>query len=192
MSPAPSPRQSSTTYVFVFNCWFSLTWSTAMIFNENKRKRLHNNRVKFPEDLVGAPTWPPFLCFGHQHGGRDVMWKPRIVRPDCVQSIPFTSWVQWIHRYFFDHSPWGLSMANKRHTQRHSRTDIFNYFLKNLNWLEASHPSSRAFLLLARFWRSCGIINTKVSCKCRNKLHLPLRTVVLVFSVQSEGKVCPF
>ena len=21
------------------------------------RKRLHNNRVKFPEDLVGAPTW---------------------------------------------------------------------------------------------------------------------------------------
>ena len=28
-----------------------------MFFNENKRKRLHNNRVKFPEDLVGAPTW---------------------------------------------------------------------------------------------------------------------------------------
>ena len=60
-------------------CWFSLTWSTAMFFNENKRKRLHNNRVKFPEDLVGAPTWPPFLCLGHQHGGRDVMWKPRII-----------------------------------------------------------------------------------------------------------------
>ena len=33
-----------------------------MFFNENKRKRLHNNRVKFPEDLVGATTWPPFLC----------------------------------------------------------------------------------------------------------------------------------
>ena len=44
-----------------------------MFFNENKRKRLHNNTVKFPEDLVGAPTWPPFLCLGHQHGGRDVM-----------------------------------------------------------------------------------------------------------------------
>ena len=44
-----------------------------MFFNENKRKRLHNNRVKFPEDLVGAPTWPPFLCLGHQHGGRDVI-----------------------------------------------------------------------------------------------------------------------
>ena len=51
-----------------------------MFFNKNKRKRLHNNRVKFPEDLVGAPTWPPFLCLGHQHGGRDVMWKPRIFR----------------------------------------------------------------------------------------------------------------
>ena len=46
------------------NCWFSLTWSTAIFFNENKRKRLHNNRVEFLEDLVGAPTWPPFLCLG--------------------------------------------------------------------------------------------------------------------------------
>ena len=47
-----------------FYCWFSLTSSIAMFFNENKRKRLHNNRVKFLEDLVGAPTWPPFLCLG--------------------------------------------------------------------------------------------------------------------------------
>ena len=31
--------------------------------------------------------------------------------------------------------------------------------------------------------------NAKISCKCRNKLHLPLRTVVLVFSLQSEGKL---
>ena len=71
-------------------CWFSLTWSTAMFFNENKRKRLHNNRVKFPEDLVGAPTWPPFLCLGHQHGGRDVMWKPRIVCPQSTVSNEFS------------------------------------------------------------------------------------------------------
>ena len=52
----------------LFDCWFSLKWSTAMFFNENKRKRLHNNRVQFPEDLVGAPTWPPFLS------GCDVLW----------------------------------------------------------------------------------------------------------------------
>ena len=39
---------------------------------------------------------------------------------------------------------------------------------------------------------SFELINAKISCKCRNKLHLPLRTVVLVFSVQSEGKLCPF
>ena len=31
-----------------------------------------------------------------------------------------------------------------------------------------------------------------MSCKCRNKLHLPLHTGVLLFSVQSEGKLCPF
>ena len=35
-------------------------------------------------------------------------------------------------------------------------------------------------------------INAKVSCKCRNKLHLALRMVVLIFSVQSERKLCPF
>ena len=35
-----------------------------MFFNENKKKSLHNNRVQFPEDLVEAPTWPPFLCLG--------------------------------------------------------------------------------------------------------------------------------
>ena len=59
-------RISSGSHVLYtnLNCWFSLTWSTGMFFNENKRKRLHNNRVQFPEDLVEAPTWPPFLCLG--------------------------------------------------------------------------------------------------------------------------------
>ena len=32
------------------------------------------------------------------------------------------------------------------------------------------------------------LINAKISCKCRNKVRLPLHTVVLVFSVKSEGK----
>ena len=36
------------------------------------------------------------------------------------------------------------------------------------------------------------LINAKVGCKCRNKIHLPVRTVVLVLSVQSERKLCPF
>ena len=36
------------------------------------------------------------------------------------------------------------------------------------------------------------LTNAKVSFKCRNKFHLPLRTVVLVFSVQSDCKLCPF
>ena len=36
----------------------------AFFFNENKRISLHNNRVQFPEDWVGTPTWPPFVCLG--------------------------------------------------------------------------------------------------------------------------------
>ena len=35
------------------------------------------------------------------------------------------------------------------------------------------------------------MLNAKVSCKCRNKVHLPIRTVVLIFSVQSERKLSP-
>ena len=35
-----------------------------MFFNENKRKRVDNNRIQFPEDWVGTSTWPPFLLFG--------------------------------------------------------------------------------------------------------------------------------
>ena len=39
---------------------------TAMFSNKNKRKRLRNNTVQFPEDWVEVPTktWPPFLCLG--------------------------------------------------------------------------------------------------------------------------------
>ena len=35
-----------------------------MIFKQNKRKRLHKNRVQLPQDYLGTPTWPPFLCLG--------------------------------------------------------------------------------------------------------------------------------
>ena len=30
----------------------------------NKRKRLHKKRVQLSQDWFGAPTWPPFHCFG--------------------------------------------------------------------------------------------------------------------------------
>ena len=33
----------------------------SMFFNQNKRKRLHKNRVQFPEDYLETPTWPPWL-----------------------------------------------------------------------------------------------------------------------------------
>ena len=58
-----TPKCRLTWFVITY-CWFALTWSIAMFFTENKGKRLHNNRLKFPEDLVGAPRWPPFLCLG--------------------------------------------------------------------------------------------------------------------------------
>ena len=70
-------RSVSYTFIeFVSSFHVVLSFSVLLVFthvinrhffNENKRKLLHNNRVKFPEDLIcliGAPTWPPFLCLG--------------------------------------------------------------------------------------------------------------------------------
>mgnify|MGYP007058645807 CR=1 FL=1 len=34
-----------------------------MIFKQNKRKRLHKNRVQLPQDYLGTPN-TPFLCLG--------------------------------------------------------------------------------------------------------------------------------
>ena len=43
---------------------FSLTRLASMLMYWNKRKHLHEKRVKLPEDFLGTPTWPPFHCFG--------------------------------------------------------------------------------------------------------------------------------
>ena len=49
---------------FKTNSAFSLTWPASMLIYWNKRKHLHEKRVKLPEDFLGTPTWPPFHCFG--------------------------------------------------------------------------------------------------------------------------------
>ena len=48
----------------ISNRAFSLTWPASMLIYWNKRKHLHEKRVKLPEDFLGTPTWPPFHCFG--------------------------------------------------------------------------------------------------------------------------------
>ena len=60
-----------------------------MFFNENKRKPLHNNRVKFPEDLVGAPTWPPFLCLGAPtwRSWRHVKTENSLIAPNVTAAM---------------------------------------------------------------------------------------------------------
>ena len=77
------------------NCWFSLTWPTAMFFNEDKRKRLHNNRVKFPEDLVGAPTWPPFLCLGAPTWRSWRHVKTKNMKDVCCKLAYWSHWLTW-------------------------------------------------------------------------------------------------
>ena len=42
----------------------SLTCPASMQIYWNKRKRLHERRVQFPQDWFGTQTWPPFRCFG--------------------------------------------------------------------------------------------------------------------------------
>ena len=43
--------------------------------NCEKRKRLHKKTVQLPQEWFGTPAWPLFNCFGHQHGGGDLMWN---------------------------------------------------------------------------------------------------------------------
>ena len=59
-----------------------------MLIYWNKRKHLHEKRVKLPEDFLGTPTWLPFHCLEHQYGRRDVMWKRSIA---CI--MPWLSFV---------------------------------------------------------------------------------------------------
>ena len=42
---------------------FSLTRPASMLIYWNKRKHLHEKRIQLPEDFLGTPTWPLFLCF---------------------------------------------------------------------------------------------------------------------------------
>ena len=39
---------------------YSLTWPASMQIYGNKRKFLHKKRVQLPQDLFGAPIWPPW------------------------------------------------------------------------------------------------------------------------------------
>ena len=49
---------------------FSFTWPASMLIYWNKRKHLHEKRVKLPGDFLGTSTWPPFHCFG------TTIWPP--------------------------------------------------------------------------------------------------------------------
>ena len=65
---------------------FSLTWPASMLIYWNKRKRLHEKRIQLPEDFLGTPTWPLFLCFGTPIWPPWVMWKRSIVLPWVIRA----------------------------------------------------------------------------------------------------------
>ena len=58
---------------------FSLTWPAAMQLYRNKRKFLHKEGLT-PTELVslGMTNMTTVAFLGHQHCGRDVMWKRSI------------------------------------------------------------------------------------------------------------------
>ena len=85
--------------------------------------------------------------------------------------------------------------------EKHSRPQNNFHWEGNSVISQTDHKlcsGSEAAQALYTIYRLCTwkikfeLVNDKISCKCRSKLHLPLRTVILVFSVQSEGKLCPF
>ena len=69
---------------------FSLTciWWAAMQISWNKRKFLLEKRVQSPKDFFYTSTWPPFFCFVHQYGRRDVLWQRSVGRQGVLHLKP--------------------------------------------------------------------------------------------------------
>ena len=70
----PGPRVLGEQNIQVkevhLNSWFLPLWSVfthvASVYANllQPKNHLHEKRVQLPEDFRGAPTWPPFHCFG--------------------------------------------------------------------------------------------------------------------------------
>ena len=69
---------------------FSLTciWWAAMQISWSKRKFLLEKSVQSPKDFFYTSTWPPFFCFVHQYGRRDVMWQRSVGRQGVLHLKP--------------------------------------------------------------------------------------------------------
>ena len=69
---------------------FSLTciWWAAMQISWSKRKFLLEKSVQSPKDFFYTSTWPPFFCFVHQYGRRDVLWQRSVGRQGVLHLKP--------------------------------------------------------------------------------------------------------
>ena len=47
-----------------------------------KGEVLHGKRIQSAQDFFCTPKWPPYHCFEHQYGHRDVMWKLQVPKRD--------------------------------------------------------------------------------------------------------------
>ena len=64
-----------------------------MIFNQNKRKPQHKNRI--PEGLVGTRTWPPFFVTSRENT-LDVKRKALQLKFERAIVDNFPAGVRWI------------------------------------------------------------------------------------------------
>mgnify|MGYP007058658188 CR=1 FL=1 len=88
-----------------------ILWLMGIYFNQNKRRLLHKNRVQFPEDSLGTPTWPPFICLrtpinmaAVTSGENTLEWNPDITMcqgSSRIRSL-FTIGALKTHRYTGD------------------------------------------------------------------------------------------
>ena len=63
-------------------------WWAAMQILWSKRKFLLEKSVQSPKDFFYTSTWPPFFCFVHQYGRRDVMWQRSVGRQVVLHLKP--------------------------------------------------------------------------------------------------------
>ena len=165
--------------------WSVLThWPMSMFFKQNRRKRLHKNRVQFPEDYLGTPTWLPFLCLGTPtwlpwRHVKKTLWDVARVGL-CLIDI-FCRFVQtWVFKgvcndmfgeFMIETDEQFLAYRGKQNEHLQNRVDVFIDDSGKLGESPSTTNRSRTIAGLPSCWRVVGASRQKI----RGKIHTHAR-----------------
>ena len=139
-----------------------------------------------------APAQHCWMCCANE---RNIV-GPRFDDRETIEMLALVGSEVWPVSNFIQQLPTSRNNTQQHTTWCANARNMLEGFLPSemLGWLNLGTGSPSSVYDSSTLYEKLNfdLINAKVSCKNRNKLYLPLCTVVLVFSVQSERKLCPF